>query len=87
MKETVLLNAPPADEPQRPPTFPDDGPISEQIADRLHFSKYLISPARSSYNRMFDATTIAFVALHTLLEKPKKLAKLALALQPNLWHS
>ena len=41
------------------------------------FSNYLISPARSSYNKVFDATTIAFVALHALLRKPAKLTKLS----------
>ena len=63
-KETILLSTTPTNEPQGPPTLPNDGPISEQIADRLLFSNYLISPALSSYNKVFDATTIAFAALH-----------------------
>ena len=75
--ETVLLTTHPTEEPQNPQAFPGDGPISEQIADRIHFSKYLINPARSSYNKMFDATTITFVALHTLLRYPKTLPKLS----------
>ena len=46
--ETILLNTLPTEGPQKPQAFPDDGPISEQIANRIYFSKYLISPARSS---------------------------------------
>ena len=67
--ETILLSTEPDNQLQELSTILSDGPISEKIADRLMFSNYIISPARSSYNKVFDATTIAFVALYSLLKK------------------
>ena len=78
-EETVLLTTNPSKEPQppNPHEFPGDGSISEQIADRIHFSKYLVNPARTSYNKMFDATTVTLLALQTLLRSPKTTPKLS----------
>lgn len=77
--ETVLLTTNPSKEPQpqNPHAFPGDGSISEQIANRVHFSKYLVNPARTSYNKMFDATTVTLLALQTLLRSPKTTPKLS----------
>jgi hypothetical protein len=52
-------------------TIPNDGPISEKIADRLSYSNYIISPTRKAYNKMYDATTVTLMALHFLLKTKK----------------
>ena len=77
--ETVLLTSDPTKEPKpsAPQQFPEDGPISEHIADRILFSKYLINPARTSYDKMFDATTVTLLALQTLLRLPRTRPRLS----------
>ena len=47
-------------------TIPADGTISDKIAERLTYSQYIISPTCKAYNKMYDATTIALMAVHFL---------------------
>ena len=69
--ETVMLYTDNSQNIEIETTFPKDEVISTKIAERMDFSKYIISPTCKSYSKMHDTTTLAFLAIHCFMKATK----------------
>ena len=69
--ETVLLCTEKSQHMEIEATFPADEALSTKIAERLEYSKYIISPTCKSYSKMHDTTTLALIAVHCFMKATK----------------
>ena len=69
--ETVLLCTEKSQHMKIEATFPADEALSTKIAERLEYSKYIISPTCKSYSKMYDTTTLALIAVHCFMKATK----------------